>query len=336
MSNAEMPSITNDKIAVGIDDAFVLPLVTLAFSSLPEGRDATWNLFYFPDRLSVASRDLLTRVFQEFGIRLSLYSEEELELFDSRRHLSSSTFLKFMAFEQLGPGTVWLDSDLLLLSGWSEYKEWSNPELPLQAIADNKADKKQFNAGFMLLNQPIRTSWFEEIASAPSNRSSSDQVIFNAIYESDYGKLPKKFNYLWGRLLTDEGKLKPAVIHYGGANKPWHLSENLSIYCLKDDCVWKPYLLIQNGMLNSVSDEIREELEDIAYRVRSSRLRYFKKETYGRHLTFLLHKAGPMNRALVAILRLFKSKFPEQALHPIHKKKNAWGWPARTSSDAVV
>jgi lipopolysaccharide biosynthesis glycosyltransferase len=324
------------KIAVGIDDGFVLPLLTLAFSSLPEGARREWHLFFFERKLSVNSRELLAKCFRHFGISLHLHEEEEEAIFDSRRHLSSATFLKFRAFEFLGPGSVWLDSDLLLLTSWSEYEKWIDADQPLQAISDDKVNRKQFNAGFMLLNKELPASWMDLIANAPKDRTSSDQVIFNAIYKDGYGKLPKRFNFLWGKLLTDSSKIRPSVIHYGGANKPWHLPPRLSKFCIQDDCVWKPYLMIQAGMIGGLPESIQDLVKEFAKRTRRTKMSYYKKEALGRHFSYFLEKLGPFSDLATLILRTLSLRFPEQALHPVHAKKNAWSWYRRLESNEVV
>lgn len=323
------------KIAVGIDDGFVLPLLTLAYSSLPDGAGRVWHLFYFEERLSDRNRELLTECFEHFGITLHLQVELEEDIFDSRRHLSSATFLKFKAFEKLGPGSVWLDSDLLLLKSWSEFEKWLDTDMPLHAISDDKVSRKQFNAGFMVINEELPSSWMKLVENAPKDRTSSDQVIFNAIYGDNYGKLPKRFNFLWGKLLTDSSKIRPSIVHYGGANKPWHLPPRLSKFCLKDDCVWKPYLMIQEGMIGGLPVHIQKTVRGLAKSTRGRKMSYYKKEALGRHFSYFLNMLGPFGKVAAIVLRLLAQGFPDQALHPVHAKKKAWSWQTRVESNEV-
>lgn len=323
-------------IAVGIDNGFVIPLLTLAYSSLPDGALRNWNLFYFEEKLSKRNRELLAKCFRHFGIPLAFHNEDEDVIFDSRRHLSSATFLKFKAFEALGPGSVWLDSDLLLLAGWDRFESWLDPDKALQAISEHEGKREQFNAGFMVLNANLPESWRDILSSAPKDRSSSDQVIFNSIYVREYGRLPKRFNYLWGKLVTDRSKIRPSVIHYGGANKPWHLPPRLSKFCLQDDCVWKPYLLIQAGMIGGLPESIQDSVRELAKCTRRKRMHYYKKEALGRQFSYLLERLGPFSNLAIIVLRSLSPRFPEQALHPVHANKKAWSWYARIESNEVV
>ena len=336
------PSQTPDRVtthlrhvAVGIDDDFVLPLLTLAFSSLPKGSEKEWNLFFFEGRLAKENREVIQSVFDHFGISLNFHVGLEDDKFDSRRHLSSSTFLKFQAFEKLGPATIWLDSDLLLLSDWMDIEAHLDENFPLQAISDDTADRQQFNAGVMVLNHPLNPRWMQLIREAPAERYSSDQVIFNTMYLNSYGKMPEKFNTLWGKLVDGDVQAKPSVIHYGGANKPWHLPDDLIRFCCSDDCVWRPYLLTQSGMLASLPSPIQDYLRTLGRLKRRKRLPFYRREALGRHFSYLLEITWPLNLPIVKILRLFSGIFPQQALHPIHARRNVWNWASRANLEEV-
>lgn len=321
------------QIAVGIDDGFTLPLLTLAFSSLPQGATLDWHLFFFERRLTETNQKVIRAAFKYFGISLSLHVEREENIYDSRRHLSTATFLKFRAFEKLGQGTIWMDSDLLLLADWFEVRHWMLKGVPLSAVADDNSERRQFNAGLMVLSGPLKAEWRSAIEAAPKNRSSSDQVIFNLLYSDSYQRLPKRFNYLWGRLITDPIRTRPSIIHYGGANKPWHLPTALACLCISDDCVWRPYLLLQNGMLGSLPVETRIQVNQIAKDTRRIRLRYLKMEALGRQFTYALERLGRIAYPLSILIRLASRIFPAQALHPVHAKRGAFDWPSRVSSN---
>lgn len=278
---------------------------------------------------------MLEASFKHLNIPLRLHMEQEEEIFDSRRHLSSSTFLKFRAFEKLGPGTIWLDSDILLLSDWLSLENWLDPNTPLQAISNDSAECDKFNAGVMVLNKPIREGWKQVIESAPSTRFSSDQVIFNAMYVEAYGKLPQRYNMLWGKLASGDLNIRPSIVHYVGPNKPWHLNPRLTYLCCTDDCVWKPYLMMQSGMLGSLPTSIAKRLEALSGKTRRKPLRYYKKEAIGRHFSFLLNGLGLLSLPVAKLLRRAAGNFPQQALHPVHSKANIWRWTSRVDSNEV-
>ena len=327
-SNTESQQATFE-IAVGIDDAFTVPLMVLAYSGLPASSELNWNVFYFPEKLERRSIDLISAVFSFFEIKHSFHEIYEEDIFDSRRYLSSSTFLKFGAFEKLGPNTLWLDGDLLLLNRWNELKTHVDKKFPLQAIDQPKGGNQRFNAGLMMLNQPLSENWRSEIKSAPKERYSSDQVIFNNLYSEIYGSLPMAFNTLWGNLVTLSTPLRPRIIHYGGANKPWHLPDRFISTCLRDDCVWKPYLMTQQSFLESLPKELSFEIVNRLREVRRKRPTYYKREALGRQLSYLLEVSGALSWILVGLLRVFRSRLPAQALHPVHGKKRMWNWKAR-------
>jgi lipopolysaccharide biosynthesis glycosyltransferase len=91
---------------------------------------------------------------------------------------------------------------------------------------------KYFNAGVMLINLdfwrrndvPERAIAF--IRNHPEKAPEHDQDALNALLVGEWIQLPATWNYI----INATGRCAdPAVIHYGGKDKPWHWSWNLIV-----------------------------------------------------------------------------------------------------------
>jgi lipopolysaccharide biosynthesis glycosyltransferase len=261
-------------VAIGVDDMVLYPALVLLFSLNRSTRTPlSVRVGFFRGELSSESRSALTAVAGALGLALSLHEfRPDPRLFVGKRHISPTTFLKFLFAEEISGEFVWLDVDTIVFPGWDEFfPRLVSPSSGTQLLVARKASSEAvgFNAG--VLGWPRgtpRREWRTEVAASAENGFSLEQDIFNNLYRDNLEWLPVQFNFvaLWdglGSLSSEEIR----VLHFAGPLKPWFLKSHLARSCVEADCLWARWYLVEEDMLTSqdlqgclaVMNDAREE-----------------------------------------------------------------------------
>jgi lipopolysaccharide biosynthesis glycosyltransferase len=185
---------------------------------------------YFPEELSPRHRDLIGDYLTWRKLDHEFIESDPHELFTERRHLTITTFSKFVIADAVPESHLWLDIDTIVRPGWDEIFESitsAPPEVSLvvaEKIESPHSRFDGFNAGVLGWTASARKPWVESLAALPEKRFSSEQYLFNTLYGDGVVKVESSYNFLssWHEELPLQPE--PRIIHYSGPIKPWHLA----------------------------------------------------------------------------------------------------------------
>ena len=217
-------------IALAADDRMVLGLLVL-ISSIARTARFPYRIVmgYFPHELSSRSVELIREYMTYRGIEYEFIMSKPHELFTERRHLTITTFSKFVIADALPEPHLWLDIDTIVRPGWDEIFDAINSASPgISLVVADKVESPHtrfegFNAGVLGWTAESRRPWLESLAALPEKRFSSEQFLFNSLYEKNVARVSSSYNFLssWHQLLGNYEE--PRIFHYSGPVKPWHL-----------------------------------------------------------------------------------------------------------------
>ena len=239
-------------VAIGVDDKVVYPALILLYSlSVSTTSPFRVEIGFFEGHLKEKNRRAIEVICGGLGIQIEFREFPFLaNLFISKRHITPTTFLKFLFADEITEAFVWLDVDVIVLPGWeSIFDEMASPVSPFELVVAHKADPtaKGFNAG--VLGWPakkIRREWRESVLASASEGFSLEQDIFNRLYADVLHWLPVSYNYvsLWENY--QEGLPSDIkILHYAGPLKPWFLKPSLAHSCIRAECSWKIWFRFQ-------------------------------------------------------------------------------------------
>lgn len=220
-----------NQVALALDDNMVYAFFVLVHSLV---RNA-WHPFslkvgFFTGRLSALHQGLILEFGQQLEIPLTLRELSPHPLFTERRHLTITTFSKFVISDEVPEPHLWIDLDTVARSGWDEFFEclYSAPKSSGLVVAEKLQSPhtrfEGFNAGVLGWTSKARADWLPALASLPEKRFSSEQYLFNTLYKDSAHPIDVKFNFLSSWHAHRKEMERSAIIHYSGPVKPWHLA----------------------------------------------------------------------------------------------------------------
>ena len=226
-SSASEPHV----VALALDDNMVYAFFVLVHS-LASNATQPFSLIvgHFSGRLADHHQVLIRDFARLRDIPCELRELTPNPLFTERRHLTITTFSKFVISDEVPNPHRWIDLDTVARSGWDEFFDY------LQAAPKNAAlvvaEKLQsphtrfegFNAGILGWTAKPRADWLPALASLPEKRFSSEQFLFNTLYADSAHPIDVRFNFLSSWHAHAAELEKSAIIHYSGPIKPWHLA----------------------------------------------------------------------------------------------------------------
>lgn len=331
----------SEKVAtavVGFDSNYAFAGVcAISSAHLHANRQVFFKIFYFRGDLETSIKSLIVEVLTSLSVNYEFVEVTDDEyVFDERRWLTRATYLKLVSQDTLTGSFVWLDSDTLALPGWdSIFDITSSKKILAASERPNNPTNDVFNAGVIRWTSAEREPWRETLARFSSDRYSSDQVIFNAIYKDNVEFISAEFNSIWGNLVTDAESIHPKIVHYGGAYKPWHLHEAFHRFCLADSCVWTPYYLHIKALRSSLGQNSLKSLSKLQTQALFMGKKYTAKEALAREFGRFLSKRPHLMLPIVVCLRFLPITRFAQVFHPLHGRKGVWSWgsQAKTKCD---
>jgi len=311
-------------VVMGIDDNAVYATAVL-WKSLQGSARTSFQIVlgYLDGDLLPRNLEILAAVAAALGIELESRPYVADKRFVPQRHVSSSTFLKFLLFDDVEGPLLWLDADIVAFDGWDEiFEDAISLAGPNQLVVARKprGNNRTFNAGVLgFPGERDRGLWKKsELLAAPESSFALEQDIFNAIYGDGCMRISESFNFL--SLWEPSLDLIPSDIrflHYAGPVKPWHLAGHLLQACVKARCSWSPWFVAQQKLhADSSLDHLAEQLQS---------QRELAAKTFGdwesRQPMFRLIRAGRnpifwmLARRLVSLVLKSKAK---NNPHPFH------------------
>ena len=305
VSSAQNTSPANT-VAVALDDHMVYAFFVLVHS-LTSTQQAPFHLVvgHFTGRLAP---DNITLMEDFLKTRPLTYEIKELsphELFTERRHLTITTFSKFVISDDLPTAHLWIDLDTVARAGWDDIFEaihTADPSIPL--VVARKIDSPQtrfegFNAGVLGWTNSARQPWLEELGNLPEKRFSSEQYLFNTLYRDNNLVVDSRFNFLSSWHAHAAERERASIFHYSGPIKPWHLNRRHRGAWREINPTWEAWFRAEELLLSDPSfDGVKALKKRAKQALTSGRLHTGKGALAGWFMRFLVF-AGPLGDPLV-------------------------------------
>ena len=298
-------------VAVALDDVMVYGFFVLVHS-LAKNSHAPFRLLvgHFTSRLSEANQKLIVAFLHELGIENEMLELTPHPLFTERRHLTITTFSKFVISDQIAAPHLWLDLDTVAREGWDDIFT------PLFAATDSTslvvAEKLEsphtrfdgFNAGVLGWTRAKRADWVPALASLPEKRFSSEQYLFNTLYSAAFEKVDVRFNFLSSWHEQRPQLERASIIHFSGPIKPWHLLRRHTKAWERINPSWAAWFAAEKTMLDgSQSAMLAKPIQHLARQALfSGRLHTGKGALAGWFMRMLVI-LGPLGDPLVWMLQ---------------------------------
>ena len=310
-----MPALTakpgHNIVALAVDNRMVYGFLVLVSSIL---RTASKPVFlvvgYFPSELTERNRTLIRRFLAAWGADYELLESKPHELFTERRHLTITTFSKFVIADQIAEPHLWLDIDTIVRPGWDDIfatmrRAGTKTALVVaEKIVSPHTRFEGFNAGVLGWTAAPRKAWVDALANLPEKRFSSEQYLFNTLYSDSFVTVEPEYNFLssWHAELPAHPDAR--VIHFSGPIKPWHLARRHVSQWQSINSSWDFWFSAEDAMLRApLSAEFLATLKGLTRSALvSGRLHTGKGALAGWVMRFLA-MAGPLGDLVVGILR---------------------------------
>ena len=310
-----MPTLTpkpgHNIVALAVDNRMVYGFLVLVSAIL---RTASTPVFlvvgYFPSELDESNRALIRRFLDAWEVEYELLESKPHELFTERRHLTITTFSKFVIADQVADPHLWLDIDTIVRPGWDDIfatmqKAGTKSQLVVaEKIASPHTRFEGFNAGVLGWTGAPRRSWVEALASLPEKRFSSEQYLFNTLYSDSFVTVEPDYNFLSSWHAEIPTHPNPRVIHFSGPIKPWHLARRHVSAWQSINATWDFWFSAEDAMVREpLSAELLTTLKGLKRSALfSGRLHTGKGALAGWVMRFLA-VAGPLGDPVVGVLR---------------------------------
>jgi lipopolysaccharide biosynthesis glycosyltransferase len=244
-------------IACGIDDKYAKPLVTMLNSLFKHNKACTYNIFVLSLNVSDENKKQISTWIHQKGHNIHYIDIKKatLEKFPLKETetISKATYLRLFIPELLPQNinkVLYLDVDIIINKNLTELYDSNIEHFALAAIEDapNSSIIAQeisptpyFNAGVLLLNLNylrdihFTTQALQFIQANHNKIIFHDQDVLNAMLHDKCLLLPIQWNALGCFFLNppiiqksrisqlQQALNDPAVIHFSGSIKPWHL-----------------------------------------------------------------------------------------------------------------
>ena len=310
-SRPKSPSSKARIVALALDDNMVYAFFVLVHS-LTSNAKQPFSLIvgHFSGRLAAKNQALI----QEFAILMNIPCElRELTpnpLFTERRHLTITTFSKFVISDAVTEPHLWIDLDTVAREGWDEFFDHLHgaPKdaalVVVEKLQSPHTRFEGFNAGILGWTAKPRADWLPALASLPEKRFSSEQFLFNTLYADSAHAIDVKFNFLssWHAHATELER--SAIIHYSGPIKPWHLAPRHRKAWAGINPSWQYWYASESRLLDDLKDSALERPVNQLRRqaLFSGRLHTGKGALAGWVMRFLA-VAGPLGDPLVGLIK---------------------------------
>ena len=302
------PAMHSNTVAVALDDKMVYAFFVLIHSLLQTARQPfTLIVGHFTGRLAPQNRALIETFLQQLAISADIRELTPSPLFTERRHLTITTFSKFVISDAVPDAHLWIDLDTVGQKGWDDIftpLHQASPDTALIVAAKIESPHTRFsgfNAGVLGWTSAPRRPWQEELAHLPEKRFSSEQHLFNTLYQDNNTVVDVRFNFLSSWHAHREERERASIIHYSGPVKPWHLPRRHRKAWRAINPSWEAWFDAEDRLNEaSLDSDTLQKLTSLGRRaITSGRLHTGKGALAGWFMRFLA-LAGPLGTPLVA------------------------------------
>ena len=323
-------SATSNHVVCAIDAQMTYGLIVL-LSSMADTATQPFRVTvgYLDESLPAPDRETIATVSRALDIPLEFLALESHELFITQGHISKTTFAKFLLADAIPGAHLWIDADTVALPGWDEIFAHINKATASEGLVvavrgsgarateRNKPSNLKFNAGVLGWPASPRRDWQGPLATM-DHVETQEQALFNQLYGTTARTVPEAFNTLTYRVEKLSDSALPSIIHFAGAHKPWHLTNNLKIVCLDYRCPWSAWLEAEQSLLEKQSLlPALEEIYSLQRRALLSGRFSWNRDHSGLRLLKGLQLLGPLAGPITRLLRLMSRRAP-RGTHPLH------------------
>lgn len=310
-ARAQSSSSRPHVVALALDDNMVYAFFVLVHSlATNAAKPFSLVVGHFTGRLAPQHQTLIRDFATQLGVPLDLRELTPNPLFTERRHLTITTFSKFVISDEIPEPHLWIDLDTVARQGWDEFfvHLYSAPESAGLVVAEKLQSPhtrfEGFNAGILGWTAKPRANWLPALASLPEKRFSSEQFLFNTLYADSAHAVDVKFNFLSSWHAQSMELERSAIIHYSGPIKPWHLAPRHRDAWASINPSWAYWFaaesLLLSGMKYSALEKSLQKLRRKA--LFSGRLHTGKGALAGWVMRFLA-VAGPLGDPVVSFIK---------------------------------
>lgn len=294
-------------VAVALDDHMVYAFCVLLHSLKAHSQQPFSVIVgFFSGKLSQDNQAFITSFLDVVEIPYEVQELTPHPLFTERRHLTITTFSKFVISDQVPEPHLWIDLDIVARPGWDDFfVTLLNPPDGALLVVAQKIDSPHtrfegFNAGVLGWTANPRQPWIDELSNLPEKRFSSEQHLFNTLYRSNYHAIAARFNFLSSWHAHSAELADSSLIHFSGPVKPWHLARRHAPAWDTINPSWTYWFDAERAMLSAL---VRDPLRPVLQRLKrqalfSGRLHTGKGALAGWVLRALV-VAGPLGAPMV-------------------------------------
>ena len=246
-------------VTMALDDHMVFAFCVLTHS-LSKTAQSPFELVvgFFPEKLSPINQDLIRSFLSSLSIHHDLRELQPHPLFTERRHLTMTTFSKFVLSDQIDRAHLWLDIDTIVRPGWDQiFQDIAAAPRDAQLVVAKMLPGPHtrfsgFNAGVLGWTTTPRALWEPELADMPEKRFSSEQFLFNTLYGDTSHQIDTAYNFLSSWFRNDEELDSAKIIHFSGPIKPWHLPRRHRTSWLQVNRSWEYWFSAEDALQHSL------------------------------------------------------------------------------------
>jgi lipopolysaccharide biosynthesis glycosyltransferase len=297
-------------VAVALDDVMVYAFFVLVHS-LVSNSNSPFELLvgHFTSKLSDKNQKLIGQFLRELGIRFRILELTPHPLFTERRHLTITTFSKFVISDEVQQPHLWIDLDTVARKGWDEifpaiFKASDSTVLVVAGKLESPHTRFDgFNAGVLGWTKAPRADWMPTLAALPAKRFSSEQFLFNTLYREFHEVVDVKFNFLSSWHTHNAELQRAAIIHYSGPVKPWHLLRRHAVAWDKINSSWSSWFEAETALHHHfTSSNLSAPLKGLARQALLSGRMHMGKGALAGWVMRALTVLGVLGDPLVALL----------------------------------
>lgn len=304
--NQELKASPTNIVAVALDDHMVYAFFVLVHS-LTSTQKKPFHLVvgHFTGRLSPNNIALMEVFLESQQLTYQLKELTPHELFTERRHLTITTFSKFVISDDLPSAHLWIDLDTVAMAGWDDIFvdiHGAGTKVPLVVAKKIESPHTRFdgfNAGVLGWTQSPRKPWLDELGNLPEKRFSSEQYLFNTLYRDNNLVVDSRFNFLSSWHAHEIERNRASIFHYSGPIKPWHLNRRHRSAWRHINPTWEAWFQAEELLLSDTSFDGAKPLKKLARQALTSGRLHTGKGALAGWFMRLLVFAGPLGDPLV-------------------------------------
>jgi len=297
-------------VAIALDDHMAYAFFVLVHSLVTTAQ-APFHLIigHFSGRLSTANIEVMEAFLATQALTYEIRELTPHPLFTERRHLTITTFSKFVISDAVTSAHLWIDLDTVARTGWDDifstiHGAAEGVPLVVAAKIDSPHTRFEgFNAGVLGWTREKRKPWIDALQSLPEKRFSSEQYLFNTLYSDNNVVVESRFNFLSSWHAHAVERNQASIIHYSGPIKPWHLARRHRRAWVTINPTWESWFEAEEQLHSSIQPSMAAELRALARRaLASGRLHTGKGALAGWFMRFLAY-GGALGDPFVYFLK---------------------------------